>query len=40
MKEQNLDLEKLFEEARNIKPKKAMTAKEMDDYIENEILGD
>ena len=35
----DVDIEKLFKEARMIKPKHNMTAKEMDEYIENEILG-
>lgn len=33
------DLGKLFEEARKIKPKYALTAKQMDRLIEDEILG-
>jgi len=40
MNEKDLDLEKLFEEARNVKIKKDMTAEEMDDYIKNEVLED
>ncbi|MBI2108015.1 AbrB/MazE/SpoVT family DNA-binding domain-containing protein [Candidatus Woesearchaeota archaeon] len=32
------DLSKLFEEARSIKPKHRLTAKQMDVLIENEIL--
>ena len=31
------DLEELFENAKNIKPKHNMTAKQMDELIENEI---
>ena len=33
------DLSKLFEEARKIKPKYKLTAKQMDELIEDEILG-
>ncbi len=33
------DIKKLFEEAKNVKVKQDMTAKEMDEYIENEVLG-
>ncbi len=33
------DLSKLFEDARKIKPKHNLTAKQMDELIENEILG-
>jgi len=33
------DLSKLFEEAKKIKPKHKLTAKQMDELIENEILG-
>ncbi len=33
------DLQKLFEEAKSIKPKRKLTAKQMDNLIENEILG-
>lgn len=33
------DLKKLFEEAKNVKVKHDMTAKEMDEYIKNEVLG-
>ncbi|MBS3097050.1 AbrB/MazE/SpoVT family DNA-binding domain-containing protein [Candidatus Woesearchaeota archaeon] len=32
------DLEKLFEEAKNIKPKHNLTAEQMDKLIEDEIL--
>jgi len=32
------DLEKLFEEAKNIKPKHGLTAEQMDQLIEDEIL--
>ena len=33
------DLDKLFEGAKKIKPKYKLTAKQMDELIENEILG-
>ena len=33
------DLQKLFDEARNIKPKFKFTAKQMDEVVEREILG-
>ena len=33
------DLQKLFEEAYNVKPKFKLNAKQMDDVIEREILG-
>ena len=33
------DLDSLFEEARRIKPKHKLNAKQMDELIENEILG-
>jgi len=32
-------LKTLFEEAKHVKVKHDMTAKEMDDYIKNEVLG-
>ncbi len=32
------DIEKLFAEAKNVKPKHKLTAKQMDELIENEIL--
>ncbi len=32
------DLDKLFKEAKNVKPKHKLTAKQMDELIENEIL--
>ncbi len=38
MNENNLDFEKLFEEARNGKRKKAMTADEIDNLLEDAIL--
>lgn len=33
------DLNKLFENARKISPKRKLTAKQMDELVENEILG-
>lgn len=33
------DLQKLFEEAHNLKPKFKFTAKQMDEVVEREILG-
>lgn len=33
------DLQKLFKEAHNLKPKFKFTAKQMDDVVEREILG-
>ena len=33
------DLQKLFEEAKSLKPKFRLTAKQMDEVIEHEILG-
>ncbi len=33
------DLGYLFEKARGIKPKRGMTAKQMDELVEDEILG-
>ena len=32
------DLQKLFEEAKSIKPKRKLNAKQMDSLVENEIL--
>lgn len=32
------DMEKLFAEAKNIKPKHKLTAKQMDELVENEVL--
>ena len=32
------DLDEIFANAKNIKPKRKLTAKQMDDLIENEIL--
>lgn len=33
------DMEKLFAEAKNVKPKHKLTAKQMDELVENEVLG-
>ena len=33
------DLQKLFEEAKNLKPRFKFTAKQMDEVVEHEILG-
>ena len=33
------DLQKLFEQAKNLKPKFKFTAKQMDEVVEREILG-